>query len=211
MTNELNEVIQLIMPLIAVYLVIIFAALGCGIANYVFRGAAIYTMSANRGISNGWLGFIPYAHNYQLGKLAGEIELGNKKVKKTGVWLLVMPLIYGFIFIAGYIATMLPFFITIFSFGEEPSPEQVMSAMPAFMIGLFIFVLILIVAQVFLYLFRYLALHKIFSLYSGGQKPVFYLILSLFVPLAQAILLFKHRNRPLLETTAETAGNGGPL
>jgi hypothetical protein len=68
------------------------------------------------------------------------------------------------------------------------------------LIGMVIFVLIMMVAQVVWYLVRYLALHKIFSQYSTGQRPVFYLILSMFVPMAGSILLFMHSKRPLLDT-----------
>jgi len=196
--SEIAEGLNVAIPVLILYLCIIGSIVILGFINYVLRGIAIYRMSVNRGIENGWLGFIPYAYNYQLGQLSGEIELGSKKIKNTGIWLLVMPIIYGFVFSAGYAVTMVSFFFRVFSLGRNPMPEEVFKIIPTFIISMIIFVLILLAAQVFLYLFKYLALHKIFSQYNTGQKPVFYLILSMFVPMAEPILLFMHSNKPLI-------------
>jgi hypothetical protein len=159
-------------------------------------------MSNNRGIPNGWLSFIPYAHYYQLGRVAGSIELGGKKVENTGVWVLLTHILYDIVLSIGMLIAMVPYFVHIISIGfsDNTMPGDIMPAMYTLLFSLLIFMVVVVAAQAFLYLILYLALHKIFSLYSGGQKPVFYLILAIFIPLAQAILLFRHRNRPLLET-----------
>ena len=196
--SEFAEVFQILTP-VFIFLAGLFGAIFIAeIVDYILRGIATYKMSANRGITNGWLGFIPFARDYQLGRLAGEIELGSKKIKNTGLWLLITPIIYGVLFAVTYAIMMVPYFISMFSLGSNPSPEQLMGPMTTLMISMIFFIVIMVAAQVFLYLFRYLALHKIFSFYSGGQKPVFYIILAMFVPLAESILLFRHRDRPLL-------------
>jgi len=88
--------------------------------------------------------------------------------------------------------------LKIISLGDDPTAEELFSVFPILLISVLIFAAIILVAQIFLYLFKYLALHKIFPQYSKGQKPVYYLILAMFVPCAEEILLFRHRNRPLL-------------
>ena len=198
---EFAEVMQILGPMLAMMVGFFAVCALMGLANYILRGIALYRMSVERNIPNGWLGFIPYVHNYQLGRIAGEIEFGNKTVKNPGIWLLMMPVLYSVVFSIGYAATMVPYFIQVFRAGMDvsPAPEELIAAMTTMMASMFIFMLVIVVAQVFLYLFRYLTLHKIFSQYSGGQKPVFYMIICMFVPLAEAILLFMHRNKPLPE------------
>ena len=197
---EFFEVIQMILPVIMIWATLAGLLFILGIMQYILRGIAIYKMSANRGLSNGWLGFIPFIHNYQLGKIAGEIEFGNKKVKNTGAWLLIMPIIYNFVCIIGYVIIMIPYFFNLFALSPNAGPEHVLGMIKALVFSLILYSLAVLTAQIFFCLFKYLALHKVFLQYNIGQKPVFYMIIAMFVPYAEAILLFMHRNRQMLET-----------
>ena len=98
---------------------------------------------------------------------------------------------------------MIPYFFGLFSLSDAARPEDIMSLFKTFMISLVFYVLITLTTQVILCLIKYLALHKIFSQYSAGQKPVFYMIIAMFVPYAEAVLLFRHRNRQMLEPIFE--------
>jgi hypothetical protein len=180
---------------------ILFAVLG--ILLYILKGLAIYRMSQTRGIGNGWLGFIPYASEYQLGQLAGEIELGNKKIKNTGLWLLLLPMVSSAVLGIAYLIMFLPLIIKMSSLGDNPTNEEIYSVVSILVISLCVVVLVAYVVQILINLFRCLALHKIFSRYSTGQKPVFYLLLAMLVPFAEEILLFRHRKRPLLVTNTQ--------
>ncbi|MCL2696340.1 MAG: hypothetical protein FWE69_08455 [Clostridiales bacterium] len=191
-----------ILPLFLLILGICLVAWGLAITDYVLRGLAILKLSAKQGVPNGWLGFIPIVNNYQLGALAGEIEFGKKKVKNTGVWLLVLPIAFGVVTAIGsFIIMVLPltFRMTVLEQTPHFSPDMILAPMMSFTIGILIYTLLLVAAQVIVYLFRGLALHKIFARYADGQRPVFYVILSVFVPLAESILLFKQRKKPLLD------------
>jgi len=195
-----DEGLTIPIALIVIYIVVLALVAILGIVMYILRGMAIYRMSQARGLKNGWLGFIPYVMYYQLGSIAGEIELGNKKIKNTGLWLLLMPILYGAVLFISYLIMLIPIVAKIISLGDNPTSEEVLSIIPIMLVAIFIVAIIATVAQLFLYLFNYLALHKIFSQYSGGQKPVYYLIIAIFIPYADTILLFRHRNRPLLPT-----------
>jgi len=194
---------ETIIPILIFYGVVLLFILGLGLVNYILRGLAIYKMSKARGLENGWLGFIPVAHKYQFGKIAGEIEFGNKKIENAGIWLIILPIIYSTVFFIGYIIALIPFIFSMMSLGNDPSSEEVMGPIIGLMIAIFIFMLVIIVGQVFLYLFKYLALHKIFSHYNSGQKPVFYLIIAIFIPLAESILMYKQSKQPFLPKPAE--------
>jgi|GEM_PF-1461375 len=169
-----------------------------GLVSYILRGLAQSNMSKARGMGNHWLGFIPYARNYQLGQIAGEIELGNKVIRNPGLWVLLAPIIFTFVFVVGYVIVMVPYMIGIFRFVETEAVDQLLGSIVLFTIMLLIFVVVVTIAQVFLYLIIYLTYHRIFSHYVKGQKPVYYLIIAMFVPLAASVLLFMLSKKPLL-------------
>ena len=201
---ETFQILQALMPIITIYFVTMAVVALAGLASYLLRGIAINKLSARRGIPNGWLGFIPVAHNYQLGKIAGEIEFGRKKIKNTGLWLILAPIIYGLLTFIGILIVMIPYIFKISALVEYATDALIIEAVTTLIVSCIVLALVLLVAQVFLYLFKYLALHKIFAQHSIGQRPVFYMIIAMFVPLAEPILLLMHSNRPLLETdTAE--------
>lgn len=182
---------------LVIYAIIWTIMMLVGLVDYIFRGLAIYNMSKARGLEYGWLGFIPYARTYQLGQIAGEIEVGKKTIKNTGLWLLLAPFVFGFVVFIGVIIITVPTIFSTVALESNPTPEGVSGMLVTWVIAWCIFMVIVTIAQVFVYLIRYLALHKIFSHYSAGQKPVFYLIIAIFVPLAESILLFMHSRRPL--------------
>jgi hypothetical protein len=194
---------------IITYLAIIGVMLIFGLADYIMRGIAILNMSKKQGISYGWLGFIPVAKNYQLGAIAGEIEFGNKKISNPGLWNVLTPIIAGAVFMVVYFGIIISAVVSV-STSQSGEPDA------NFFLNLFawiiVFVILISVAYLFVYLIRYLILHKVFSHYNKGQKPVFFLILSLFVPLAEAILLLICSNKPLVEAQTDNSGfvsNGG--
>jgi len=198
------EVMATLMPMFIFFGVFFGIFFVVGILNYVLRGIAILKMSQNRGISNGGLGFVPIAHRYQLGKLAGTIEFGNKKIKNPGLWKLLLPIIYGAVFAVGYVAIIIWYaFQMVAVTGAGMIDETaMMGTVLTFFSLLIVFVVVMQILYVVIILLNSLVLHKIFSLYVGGQKPVFYLILSLFVPLAEPILLFRLKDKPLITNSS---------
>jgi len=189
-----------VLPMFFFLLVFYFVLLGVGVTSYVLQGIAIMKMSQNRGIPNGFLGFIPYANIYQLGRVAGEVEIGKKKMKNTGVWLLVLPIAFAIVMTIGMLIIMVPFIVQSVSLGYHNAyPEEFLAGpFMAFFVSLMIFTVVMVLVEAVLYVFQGLVFHKIFSRYADGQKPVYYTLLSLFVPLAFSILLFKFKDKPLL-------------
>lgn len=177
---------------------VLFGVLFLGwLVNYILRGVGIYKMSKNRGIKNGFLGFIPYAHRYQFGVLAGELEIFNKKMKNTGLWLVLTPIIIGVVLMAYYFVFIISMIITLASNAVtlEYNPWPFLSG---FFAHLGIFILLAMAAQLVQYLIFGLAYHKLYSHYSEGQRPVAYLLLTLFLPLGEGIVFFLHRNKSVI-------------
>ena len=60
-----------------------------------FKGVGLYAMAKKRGNSAllCLLGFVPFASTYLMGRLAGELRLGNTKVKHIGLFAMLAELI----------------------------------------------------------------------------------------------------------------------
>ena len=198
--EEFTEAMTALGPLLGFFIILMFVIMIAGLVGYILRGVATVNMSKARGLQNGWLGFIPIVRDYQLGEIAGDIEIGDKKITNTGIWLVVVPIIFEIVTIIGLIIVMVPYMVSLAALGVDPAPEAVLGPVTYFTISMTIFMLIIIVAQVFLYLVTYLAYHKIFTRYATGQKPVFYLIIAMFVPLGFPVLLYMLSKRPMLPT-----------
>ena len=56
---------------------------------YVLKAVATCRMAKKRGFKNWWLGMIPYANYYVLGKLAGPVRIFRVDVKNIGVIVLI--------------------------------------------------------------------------------------------------------------------------
>jgi hypothetical protein len=170
------------------------------IASYVLLGIAILNMSNARGLPNGWLGFVPLANMYQLGQISGDIEIAGFKVKHTGIWLAIAPLLMNVVssFLAMFL--MLPFMLSMIPLAESTSPDAFIAPMVLSIGSIVAVILLVAVVQLFWYFFLYSVYHRIYLQYVGRQKALLYVVLSIFVPLALQIIMFKLSKEPILET-----------
>ena len=93
-----NETDTVAVTVLAIYLVVLGLCLLGWIISFIFRGIGMYKMGKAQGKTNSWLAFIPFARTYFHGELSGEIPLKKRSIKSPGVWLLIVPIIYGVIF-----------------------------------------------------------------------------------------------------------------
>lgn len=171
-----------------------------GLSAYLVRAFGIMKASQALGLDNGWLGFIPIGNNYQLGVMAGDIELGNRTVKKPGLWLALIPI---FAWAVVFVAYMIIFFSMFASFFAFPTMDgndalHILPAVIGMFIGFFIFYILLFVVAVISQVLRMMVLNRIFGYFHSGQKPVFYMLLSAFIPFAEGILLMKTSKLPVI-------------
>ena len=167
-----------------------------GLATYIIQGLGILRISESHGKPNGWLGFIPIGMYYQLGAVSGELELGNRRMKKPGLWLMLIPVItYGAFFLV-YIGMMV-FFVLAAASSSMLGDASVAAIFVMFIVMLV--VILLMSAGTTLYtILLMMTYHKIFSAHYTGTRPVFYMVLSAFVPLASGILLMKAARTPII-------------
>jgi len=190
-----NEFLEILPFFIMIF--VIYGLFGLfGLANYVINGLGVLRISASHGIPNGWLGFVPIGMNYQVGAVAGELEFGKRRMRKTGLWLALIPLLTSVAFAAVYAIMFVYIVITAFAMdGSSLSPLIFMT--PLLFITLFITLVVTVGTTVHLIVFH-MAYYKIFSAHYSSAHAVFYMLLGAFVPLAIGILLMKTAKVPII-------------
>ncbi len=185
-----DSIIFVIMILYFSIFAIMFAV---GITGYILKGLGLYRMGQRRNISYAWLAWIPIASNFLFGKLAGEVDLGNRKIKNTGLWMLLFPLIVFAICIVFFVVL----FIITLSAGiishQTDSVFAIGGIFPLYMI----FILVLSIISIIMNIFYGLVYWTYFSHIKPNSTSLFYTMLGLFVPLALQINLFRVRDLPI--------------
>lgn len=205
MHREFFEMFPLIVFIMAFYG--IFGALA--IAKYIINAVGIMRISTARGLSNGWFGFIPIAAQYQIGKIAGEVSTGKKKIKNPGLWLLIiLAVMYG-VFYVTYFSVFAWIFSSISRGGYgrwNNGPEISMVFAP---IMLMLLVLLVIIVCSYAYSILYImTLNKIYVCNYETPQALFYTLLSGYIPLALGILLMKAAKAPIINPPEYMTGSG---
>lgn len=74
--------------------VLLGVAGGIYFVSLVLGGLALYNMAERAGIKHSWLGFIPFAHTYFAGKVAGEAPFFGRKMKRAGLYAMIAEFVY---------------------------------------------------------------------------------------------------------------------
>lgn len=186
-----------LLPLLLIYGVLFL----CLIANYVISSIGLYRMARTRGIPAPGLAWVPFGRDWLLGGISGNLKLGNYTLKNTKLWLVLVPVIsilaifvMYFVMIFGVLFTSL--FSSVGNGGLDAMSEGMVFAV--IIPWLLPFMLVAIAVSIVINLVFYMAYYQVFSQYKEPSAAVFYLILSILVPLANAILLFRVSTMPIL-------------
>lgn len=179
----------------------VFAAI-IGLVFYIFNSVAIFTMAKRRGIKNYGLAWVPIANLWILGSLADQYDFATKGVKKNARKVLLGLGIGSYALMVGYIVTLINFIAYIFvdiykSYGtgylvngaNYQLPPGALSYLAAFLISLFVFLVVAIIYSVFCYITFY----KIFKS-ANPSNAVLFIVLSIFFDITP-FLLFAVRNK----------------
>lgn len=187
--------------IMAIYLVVIVAALICWIVEYVFRGIGLYTIAKRQGKNYPWLAFIPFARTYLHGDLAGTIPLRNKAVRSPGVWKLVLPIIYGIVLGVFYVifflvlgAGVLSGMFHSYSYGQPSLSIGGGTVAVLVILGLILLVLLIIYEAVYRVL-TVLIDFQICGRFTSRNMAIVHAVLSGLLPLYESFCLFALRNR----------------
>lgn len=176
---------------IAVFLVIYLLILGMGIASYVLTSLSLYKIANRRQIANPWLAWLPFGNYWIIGSIADNYDERNGMKRKWRVVFLTLSLII----LAGFVIFYIVLFVALFSLGlnsqyAEPATSEMIGFFVAIYAGMFVAVL----PATALSVCNMICIYKIFES-TVPEKSVKYLLLSILVPFANAICLFKCRNK----------------
>ena len=190
-----------IATILMVYMLILVVIAVCGLVELVLKGFALSAIGKRKGLTNTWLAFIPYARLYFQGLIAGEVPVFGKKIKNTGLFILIYQIITGTI--VGGITTAI-IYTTMFNVwsarGEAPfgiAAQQnftIMLYMGSMLLGF----LTNIIAGI-----RAIMNYQIYKSVVRTNTAIFHTVLSVLIPLYETICLFALRNKPFLEENEE--------
>lgn len=160
---------------VVIFYVIMFAF---AIAMYVMEGIAFLRMAKKTGVPNGWMGFVPVANVYLLGRIA-DAGTGNRKHAKR---LLIS-------YIALY-ACLIPFFVVYAVAMYSLIAEAEMAIVP--LILMLIVALAMVAIAVCCSVFVYIAFYHIAKNFGGESGTGYFagiLVGSFVCPIVSVILL----------------------
>lgn len=76
------------------YTVCLSVAGGLYVICLVFGGLGMHAMAKKQGIKHSFLGFLPFANTYYAGKLAGEANFFGQKMKRAGLYAMLVEMAY---------------------------------------------------------------------------------------------------------------------
>jgi len=172
------------------YGILLLGALLFWLAGYLFQAMGTYTLAKKQNLPSPFLAFIPYARTYLLGELAGEINIGKRKMRSPGLWLLLLPILLSLLLAAVIIAYIVSIFITSFSMMHKTEEEIFLAVFGVILLWVVVLVVVSIAVQTVTYWITLLVRVNIFKKYTEENLALTHGILSLFIPLYAPIYLF---------------------
>lgn len=181
---EFNSIVP---TLASIYLVIFGIALLFGIAYYIMYGIALLRMAKRAGVKHGWLGFVPIADNWLLGRLS---DVGSPR-RHSGARLLGFAIATACSGTCSLIALGSMFVRLIAdenlyaTVSDEAAVQMVLSSAGP----LLIFFLIMFACAVCTAVFQCMALYRVGVNFGGDGFGIALLLTIFFCPLATYIIL----------------------
>ena len=162
---------------------------------FVLGGFGIYFMSKNFDIKNPWLCFVPFVQSFSLGRIARNYKKKDgTKSADLSIWLVIFNVVQ-------YVISLFFMFLLAYSvFDIIANVENAVNTDAKVTIGMFTsfvwvivsFFLLLCVSVIYK-IFYYIALWRVFCIFSKPNATV-YTVLSIFFGFLSPIFLFVLRN-----------------
>lgn len=168
--------------LLVVYGIVLAGALFVGLVGYILYGVALLRMAKRAGVNNGWLGFIPLANDWLLGRLS---DVSSTR-RHSGARILTCGLLT---FLGGSVLTVWSLSICAAAATGTIADE---TALLGHAFGIVLVSLLTVAASICLLVFYCMALYRVAQNFGGANASIWALglILSLFFfQLATYILL----------------------
>ena len=163
--------------LIILFIILFFAFILAAVA-IIFQGIGIMKMHEKLGLKNGWFAFIPLLNQYALGKVAEQYIKANGK--KSAKFSIILPIVSVVSVIIGVSIGFLGGLLTVFF----PNASEFIDLIITF---------ITYPISIGLSIFTYVALWRVYAIFSNKNATLF-TIISILFSLVQPFLVFAIRN-----------------
>lgn len=177
--------------ILSIYLIVLTVVLIFTLTSYIFHSIGLYTIGKRLGKEHPWLAFIPFARDYFHGELAGEIVLKTRSIKNPGIWKLVLPIAFNVVtgIFVGIVVLAAVLGILGGGFG--------VGILTIVMLYALLLILIIVYNAAFM-TFRIFINLQIYERFTTHNMGLVHAVLSVLLPLYEAICLFIMRNRDFI-------------
>ena len=177
--------------ILMIYFFIIIAGLVAGIVKYILKSIGLYRIARNRNMDNAWLAWVPYARTYLQGEISGAVSFGRQKIKNPGLWMILIPLVSGFVIII--LNAMIIFSVIT---DNMYYVSEVTSLISGFLVCLVVLVgLLAAAAGIAVKVLKVFVNRQIFEALTSESMALFHAVASVFVPLYEDICFFVLRDK----------------
>lgn len=179
--------------ILLIYLAAVLLVLAGSLAAYLIKGFGLYRMAQREGREYPWLAFVPFARKYLQGEISGDIVFGKRTVRNPGIWLIVIPIMGNIVLtVFGVIVWGIAMGFIIMT-GISGNGFSGIFILLLFL--LLLFILAAVAYSALVNVLRALIDYQIFSKFTTKNTAFVHALLSILLPLYEAICLFVYRNR----------------
>lgn len=195
-----------------VYILLYLFIFAVSTLTYVFTAYGLFKMAKSCDLKYPWMSFFPVVSTYLVGQLADLHCRRNEKKKssyaKILLWLGIAVVAVSVLMIAAVLVLIV---IAAIEINASPMEDTAPVSVILLFLAVFILYFALLISAIVLTVFYYIALHKIFKLYTPekSSNPTVFLVLSILCSLAlPVILMLLSRKEPRFIDTAEAPDAG---
>lgn len=189
MEMYMEEILTSLMPSMVINLL----SSVLGIVSYVLTALALYTIAKRRGLNNPWMAWIPVANLWILGSISDQYRyVARGEVKSKRKVLIVLDILLILVLIGFFVmlAELIVQFV-IQGLSHSYGTNQDILRPASIMMMLLLPMMALSITQAVV---QYMALYDVYASCDPNNK-VLYLVLSIFIGLAQPIILMIIREK----------------
>ena len=194
------EIMDAMMPmvstLIAIYTAVFAIALLFGLVLHVIRALALQGIAKRRGISNGWLAWIPVGQEWIIGSLSDQykyLTIGkNQSRRKVLLWLNLVALVVG-VGGTGICLVQTVRGLSEMSFGYGFSAESAMPVIVPAVLTMVISVVSMVVG-IAAYVFRQMSMYDLYKS-CDPKNAVIFLVLGILFSVTEPFFLLACKNK----------------
>lgn len=187
------------------FFICIGAAAGMFILTLILGGIALNTMAKKQGRKGSALAYLPFTNTYIAGKIAGEATFFGQKMKRAGLYAMIVELLYAAVGICRIVANIMltrPEYLTLqkdaatgYSYWEISS--ILVPAQDQWLCGVLNYgYIVTLVLDFFAFIFLFVLFLALFRKYYA-RGPVLMTILCTFFPARGFVLFAVRKNTPV--------------